>query len=112
MDPPVFALVDPWWTLAQGRRTSAEVDRRGRSRSAARRVGKWSHAGGSSCARLELRPRHVARQVLHPAVGGYLQALGRDVLQGRLDAASHLVGRLRWRVVREVEHTEDDRLAR
>src|SRR3954452_21157944 len=62
--------------------------------------------------RLQLRPRHVARQVLHPTVGGNLQALDRDVLQGRLDAALYLVGRLRRCVVREVEHAEDDRLAR
>src|SRR5919108_480887 len=62
--------------------------------------------------RLQLRLRHVARQVLHPTVRGYLQALGRDVLQRRLDAARDLVGRLRRRVVREVEHPEDDRLAR
>ena len=51
----------------------------------------------------------LSREVLHAAVRRDLQAVGRDELERGLDPARDRVCGLRL-VVREVEHTEDDRL--
>src|SRR5207248_2815555 len=60
--------------------------------------------------RFHFPERHLARQVLHPAVGRDDDALGRDEGQGAADARGDLFRRLHRHVV-QVDHAEDDRFA-
>src|SRR5215510_7523008 len=60
-----------------------------------------AHQPGSGGERGQLAERHVARQVLHPAVRGGDEALRGDALETGADPCGHLLGCLHLRI-REV----------
>src|ERR1700693_6015942 len=81
--------------------------------------GRYLRTRGSKLGAHELRAldhcfqfleRHLARQVLHPAVGRDDDVFRRDERQGAADARRYFPRRLHRHVV-EVDHAEDDRFS-